>query len=202
MRRSKEDAEQTRTAILDAAEMVFCDQGIAAATLERISRTAGVTRGAFYWHFKDKQCLLNALRERSAMPQEALMRAAAADGHDDPLGMLGEASAEVLALLENDERRQRLFTIMCGPALGDETACWLTEVNTDMFGVLCQLMQQARDKDTLCPDFSPEDAAVLMMCVMTGIFNEWQRSGKAFPLAELGGKIMRKQISLLRATPS
>ena len=54
MRRSKEDSEQTRTAILDAAERMFCEKGYAAATVESISRAAGLTRGAFYWRFRDK----------------------------------------------------------------------------------------------------------------------------------------------------
>ena len=48
MRRSKEDAEQTRSAILDAAEHLFCAQGVTASTLEGIARKAGVTRGAVY----------------------------------------------------------------------------------------------------------------------------------------------------------
>ena len=77
MRRCKTDAEQTRTAILDAAEHMFCEQGIAASTLEKISRRAGVTRGAVYWHFKDKIDLLRALHKRSEPPQKLLIRMAA-----------------------------------------------------------------------------------------------------------------------------
>ena len=94
MRRCKEDAEQTRQAILDAAEVIFCDQGVAAATLERISRMAGVTRGAFYWHFKDKADLLQALHDRSRPAQAVMIRAAAQNGHPDPLGLLAQAATE------------------------------------------------------------------------------------------------------------
>ena len=63
MRRTKEESELTRTAILDAAERIFCEQGYAVATIDGVSRAAGVTRGAFYWHFKDRQDLLMAVLE-------------------------------------------------------------------------------------------------------------------------------------------
>ena len=51
MRRTKEQAEQTRVAILEAAERLFLEKGVAQCSLEQIARAAGVTRGAVYWHF-------------------------------------------------------------------------------------------------------------------------------------------------------
>jgi TetR/AcrR family transcriptional regulator, acrAB operon repressor len=54
MRRTKEDADKTREAILMAALNVFYKKGVSRATLADIGKEAGVTRGAVYWHFKDK----------------------------------------------------------------------------------------------------------------------------------------------------
>lgn len=54
MRRTKEDADKTREAILMAALDVFYKKGVSRATLADIAKEAGVTRGAVYWHFKDK----------------------------------------------------------------------------------------------------------------------------------------------------
>ncbi len=54
MRRTKEDAEKTREAILKGALRVFYRNGVSRATLAEIGTEAGVTRGAVYWHFKDK----------------------------------------------------------------------------------------------------------------------------------------------------
>ncbi len=201
MRRSKEDAEQTRCAILAAAEQVFCELGVADATLEKISRTAGVTRGALYWHFKDKQDLLRAVHTCCSPPQQALIRAAAEYGHDDPLGLLSHASQEVLELFETDEQRQRLLLIMSSIRPCDEASVWLSEANAEMFDLLSTVCGLARDKGGLNPEFTPEEATVLLMASMNGLLSEWLRSGKAFPLAALGGKILRKQIEILRATP-
>lgn len=54
MRRTKEDAEKTRQSILDAALEVFHRSGVTRTSLAEIAEEAGVTRGAVYWHFKDK----------------------------------------------------------------------------------------------------------------------------------------------------
>jgi AcrR family transcriptional regulator len=50
----KEQAEQTRQELLSAALKVFCENGFNATRLEDIAREANVTRGALYWHFKNK----------------------------------------------------------------------------------------------------------------------------------------------------
>lgn len=60
-RKTKEDAEVTRQNLLGAALKVFSRQGYAAARLEDIAEEAGVTRGAIYWHFKNKADLYNIL---------------------------------------------------------------------------------------------------------------------------------------------
>ena len=77
MRRCKADAEQTRSSIMDAAERMFVKNGVGQTSLEQIARAAGVTRGAVYWHFKDKADLLQAMYERNKPPQVELLRMAA-----------------------------------------------------------------------------------------------------------------------------
>src|SRR5256885_1645441 len=64
-RRTKEDAFATRNSLLDAAEQVFYEQGVARASLNEIAQRAGATRGAVYWHFKDKLDLFYAMLDRS-----------------------------------------------------------------------------------------------------------------------------------------
>lgn len=202
MRRSKQDAEQTRIAILDAAEKMFCSQGVAAATLEKISREAGVTRGALYWHFKDKLDLLRALHERSLTPEEVLIRNAAAQGHDDPLGLLERAAIDMLLSFEQDERQQRMFVIMNSHAVEDEAAAWQRGVNADLFRTLVTLADQAKALGKLVPDLSPEEAAIMMIATMGGLLNEWLRTGRTFGLSNVGTKLLERQMAFIRAAPA
>ncbi len=72
MRKTKVEVERTREKLLDAAELVFSSQGYAAAKLEDIAETAGLTRGAIYWHFSGKPDLLDAVVGRAWFPWDQL----------------------------------------------------------------------------------------------------------------------------------
>lgn len=54
MRKSKEDTQLTREKIIESAFESFFELGYAETSLSLIAENAGMTRGAIYWHFKDK----------------------------------------------------------------------------------------------------------------------------------------------------
>lgn len=54
MRKTKEDAELTKQNLLEAAFQLFLENGYDRTSLEQICHQAKVTRGAAYWHFKNK----------------------------------------------------------------------------------------------------------------------------------------------------
>ncbi|WP_336249721.1 TetR/AcrR family transcriptional regulator [Stomatohabitans albus] len=58
MKRTAEEAAQTKQALMRSALFVFQQQGWVGATFEQIATHAGVTRGALTHHFKHKQALL------------------------------------------------------------------------------------------------------------------------------------------------
>lgn len=72
-RRTREEAEQTRQALLDAALRVFSAKGVAHSSLADVAQEAGLTRGAIYWHFSNKTELFHAMHERVQLPFEFLM---------------------------------------------------------------------------------------------------------------------------------
>lgn len=65
-RKTKEEAERTYHALLDAATQLFIHQGIAKTTLNDIASAANMTRGAVYWHFNNKDAVIQALWQRNA----------------------------------------------------------------------------------------------------------------------------------------
>ena len=64
MRKTKTEAQKTRQHLLDAALEVFWRDGVTRASLQAIAQEAGVTRGALYWHFKNKEDLFETLFEQ------------------------------------------------------------------------------------------------------------------------------------------
>jgi TetR/AcrR family acrAB operon transcriptional repressor len=62
---TKEQAEKTRGNILRGALKTFSEKGLAKARLEDIAKDMGVTRGAIYWHFKNKLELFSELFKKT-----------------------------------------------------------------------------------------------------------------------------------------
>ena len=55
------DGTQTREKILDTAQALIYQRGFTATTLDRVLDGAGLTKGAFFHHFKNKDDLALAL---------------------------------------------------------------------------------------------------------------------------------------------
>jgi AcrR family transcriptional regulator len=60
----EESREQTRTHLLDAAQKLVSEKGLAASSVEDITREAGYTRGAFYSNYSSKDELFLDLLTR------------------------------------------------------------------------------------------------------------------------------------------
>src|SRR6478609_2784515 len=53
-----------RSAWVDAAYEAFAELGLAGVRVEAVARRLGVTKGSFYWHFTDRQALVEAVVAR------------------------------------------------------------------------------------------------------------------------------------------
>src|SRR5947208_16766460 len=95
-RRTKEDAAATRELLLDAAEREFCERGASRTSLAEVASAAGVTRGAVYWHFRDKSDLFSAMCARAKLPLQTMLERAGNTPQDDPLEQLREFMTNAL----------------------------------------------------------------------------------------------------------
>lgn len=115
VRRTKADALATRDKLLDTAELLFGERGVSRTSLNDIAVAAGTTRGAIYWHFKDKAALFNAMMERVTLPlEEALNNAGQPPADDSPIAPLARMRAAFLNALHktvHDAQTRRVFDI-------------------------------------------------------------------------------------------
>lgn len=115
MRRTAEDAELTRLALLEAALMAFEEKGWRGATFEHVAERAGVTRGALHHHFRSKAALLEAALSRGWSDYGDRLFG---DAEADPATLL----TEFVRLLRDDRRFRALAacTVLVAPqALSD-----------------------------------------------------------------------------------
>ncbi|MDS1036902.1 TetR family transcriptional regulator [Klebsiella pneumoniae] len=95
-RKTKQQARETRQLILDVALRLFSQQGVSSTSLATIAKAAGVTRGAIYWHFKNKSDLFNEIWELSDASISDLEIEYRAKFPNDPLQTLKECIAAKL----------------------------------------------------------------------------------------------------------
>ncbi|SEV98030.1 transcriptional regulator, TetR family [Cognatiyoonia koreensis] len=74
-----------RTRLLEAARDVIRQKGFAATSVDDLCQSAGVTKGAFFHHFKTKDALGVAAANHWAETTSALFASAPYHKHDDPL---------------------------------------------------------------------------------------------------------------------
>ena len=72
MKVSKQQLEENRINVLRSASRLFRERGLEAVTLDDVMKDAGLTRGAFYGHFKSKDDLIAQATAYAVRPTESL----------------------------------------------------------------------------------------------------------------------------------
>jgi TetR/AcrR family transcriptional regulator, acrAB operon repressor len=204
-RKTKEDAEQTYSTLLDAAEIVFRERGVAAATLNDIATAAGMTRGAIYWHFKDKGELLQAMCDRATLPMEAMLGEAVLVSTDDPLGSLQLLCVQNLKLLAQSPRQHTVFDILFHKCekTGEMAAMFEREKESrkQCHGRAETLLKQAVKLGQLPSDTDTEIAMRALHGYIVGLMHEWLLAPETYDLAKHAEPFIQIMIAGLRASP-
>ena len=112
----------SRGELIDCAQRLFLSQGYEATTINEVISATGLSKGAFYHHFRSKEDLLEAIADRFAHQSLAFVEALQADtglgalarlnrllalGREWKLEHIGELRAMFLTLLQ--PRNARLY---------------------------------------------------------------------------------------------
>ena len=192
-RRTKEDAEKTRESLLDAAELLFLRQGVAATTLEQIAREAGLTRGAVYWHFENKVALFQAMIARVRLPIELMYEKLFSPENDDLIASLKYLCLEILRSLDKDTHMRNVFTIMrlrCEQLNSDDYAKDISDKRQIALTRFTKIFTWADKKQMLAKGVTPEFAALALHSFFSGVYWDYLREPKAFKLTKLAPQLV------------
>ena len=204
-RRTKEEAEKTRDAIIDAAEKVFYAHGVTRSSLEDVALEAGVTRGAVYWHFKNKVELFHAMAQRVFLPHEDMIEELAAHPSTTPLLDLKNACIHALQMLAKDKRRREVVTILflrCEYV--EEMLDIIKRRNSSKNRILVlseKLFLHAHELKMLAPGWTPRQAAVAMEALIVGLILGWLEQPKKINLVTIGASCVEAFFNSLQANP-
>ena len=187
VRRTKEEAQATRNRILDTAEVVFQERGVSRTTLEAIAAAAGVTRGAIYWHFRDKAELFHAMMERVRLPMEDDTRGEASD---DPLGDLVEGFVCPLRRTVEDPQVRRVFEIASQKVESVEELQGLVErhlaARAECLGHTERTLRSAARRGVVSLAVPVHAAALGAHALVSGLLRDWMLDPQAFDLVKVG----------------
>lgn len=113
-RSNRERTEATRAALIRAARALFVAKGYADTGTPEIVAAAGVTRGALYHHFDDKQALFRAVVEQESAAVASEIEQASAESSSPRQALLQGGEAFLRAM--SHPGRTRLL-LLDGPAV-------------------------------------------------------------------------------------
>jgi TetR/AcrR family acrAB operon transcriptional repressor len=204
-RKTKLEAQVTRERLLDAAETVFRQRGVTRTSLAEIAAAAGVTRGAVYWHFKDKAALFHAMCDRATLPLDALFERAGETASAEPLRTLRELCVGALQRLAVDARTQVVFDVIFHKTeMVDELADMATSNETERCRCLSQIeviLRRCVETGDLPPDTDPVLAAHGLNALMIGIMHQWVLDQSSYDLAAAAPTLIDTYLAGLAARP-
>jgi TetR/AcrR family transcriptional regulator, acrAB operon repressor len=197
VRKTKIETEQTRLQIIAAARKVFAKRGVSRTTLAQIAKEANMSRGAIYWHFKNKPELFFAMMEQVSLPLiDSIDGTLPEDNPGDPLRGVQASMSEILRLLKEDVIARTTFeivTLKCEYvdefALLDsrviKTGCAFVKKMTRAY-------EDAKKRGLLRKGINPSQCALDSYTFMKGLIQLW--------LSDVDGTVIRgKAQSLIAA---
>lgn len=111
MRRTKEEAMKTRAAIMESALEVFGVKNFSNASVSEITARIGLSKGAFYWHFKNKQdILLKIVEESCAKGDEETVNIYSSTPYT--IGSMRTYFKDAIERLKTDEHYKKIHKLM------------------------------------------------------------------------------------------
>ena len=203
VRKTKEDAELTRQQIIDAAREVFLARGVSRSTLEHIAVQANVTRGAVYWHFKNKTEIFHALRDQVFLPLiDRMDDTLAIESDVDPLTQIENSLCDTIhELNDNMEMRQTYEIMMIKCEYVDEFATVLQQILNNCSNITEKIQlayERARSLNMLVDSHTPRALALDTHLFFGGLLHMWVKDFDGSRFRFQATELIKSHINLRR----
>lgn len=206
MRKTRQQAHDTRTQILDAAERVFAERGVAHTSLEDVAARAGFTRGAIYGYFRNKGELFVAVTNRVILPMEMMVAASVDPTEPDPLGTIRRLLVFCLGKAVVEPHSLRVFEVLL-------TKCEHTREMELVFDRQRNATRNGREQLELAlrnaiargqfpPDMDTVRAASVVPAFIGGVLRDWLLEQGSIVLPRDAEYLADACIGMLRHSPS
>ncbi|AEX53198.1 transcriptional regulator [Rahnella aquatilis CIP 78.65 = ATCC 33071] len=204
-RKTKSQALETRQQILDAAVREFSARGVSSTSLTDIANAAGVTRGAIYWHFRNKVELFNAIWEAYESRIKVLEVEYQTKFPNNPLRILREILIYILVATVTDSQRKALMEIIFHKCefVGEMTSVHEARKALYMegYGKIERILVRCIEEKQLPATLDTRQAAIILRAYLTGLMENWLFIPESFDLEGDAGRFVDTYIDMLRQSP-
>ncbi|MET0090970.1 MAG: TetR family transcriptional regulator [Candidatus Thiodiazotropha sp.] len=201
MRRTKEEAEITRQKIIETGLRLFSRQGVSSTSLMEIASRAGVSRGAVYWHFKNKWELFEAILSRYSARIDELAGAGQRESESDPLGRLAELLHFLFINVATQEDFRNIFKIILHERFmrrEEDVPDRIRELVDKSLQDKINTLENAKRKGQLPPDLDTRTGALVVHLMIEGFIQNWLKNPADHDLAEQSDRFVDAIFSVLR----
>lgn len=187
MRRTKEEAEETKQAILVAARTLFIKEGFSGTTLDDVAHLAGFTRGAVHWHFHNKLGILLAIREIEHSPVQQLIEDLSTDNSLDPLDSMLAVTTQFILDMNRDPDKKKLFQVIVQAMHNeklDPDFVRKKQLDVQLRSLVQDILILAEKRAPLAGPWQPKTAALAFHCAINGVINDWLYDAASFDLID------------------
>ncbi|WP_369587548.1 multidrug efflux system transcriptional repressor MtrR [Kingella oralis] len=202
MRKTKTEAQKTRQHLLDAALEVFWRDGVTRASLQAIAQEAGVTRGALYWHFKNKEDLFETLFEQQYADFFAAFNDQTLRDNQDVWTHLQHNLTTMFETLATRESKHKFCNVMlskCEQTAGNETITELACRYHRLFQKqIAYALQLSREQGRLPENTDIELAAIYLESSLVGLIKIWIDEPERFDLIAKSKRVIAANMRVLQ----
>ncbi len=191
----REDREDLKKEIIDAAWELFYKQGYENTTVNDIIKKVNTSKGGFYYYFKAKEELLNSLY--SVFDREYEKFYENMDKNQDSLVKLEQLSQYVSYFIEGNVSAELLAALYQSQLAKKKQDCFL---NPDRYyyRLVTQIITEGQRKHEIREDIPVDELAHHVLLLERGIIMDWCVQNGTFSLGYFGSRNFNLYIEFMR----
>ncbi|WP_416191203.1 TetR family transcriptional regulator [Neisseria sp. CCUG12390] len=205
MRKTKIEALKTKEYLMMAALETFYKKGVARASLNEIAQAAGVTRGALYWHFKNKEDLFDGLFQRISDDIESCLIQDLEKPDKNSWSNFRLSLLKFFERLENNNLHNKFYNILflkCEHTDQNEAIISLVDKYRTLWNhKLNMILAECVEQHDLDENLDIEFATVFVKCNIDGLIQQWLSAPQNFELNQVAPRIVDITLDNLKNHP-
>lgn len=181
--RKEREKGARREEIINAAEKIFFEKGLAQATMDEIAEAAELSKGTLYLYYKSKEDLYLAVAMKGNEILYQMFSEVLASG-EPPIQMIANLGEAYYEYFKNNRNYFRMFYFFENSQVQSQVSPEMMDLCQEgdrrVWDLVISILQRGIDAGVLRKDIDPYEAGVMLWSNSNGIMRLMDRRGTTF----------------------